>query len=62
MSMTSRFEISFNVYTDDNFMETNSRLTGLTTVISAFDMSQAEEILKAQYNNRVYITGIRRLD
>lgn len=62
MSMTHPFEINFNVYLDDNFMETNSRLTGLCTVVHAFDYTAAENIIKAQYNNRVYITGIKKLD
>jgi hypothetical protein len=57
-SMLRNFDIYFTVYEDDAMTITNSNLTGLTTIVSAFMPQQAEAMIRAQYNNRAHIFSV----
>lgn len=56
--MLKTYEVSFSVFLDDALMESNSSLQDLRTTITAFDSFQAENMIKAQYQNRVRIWSV----
>jgi hypothetical protein len=53
--MSNQWRVGFTVYLNDAMTETQSDLTNLETVVTAFQPSQAEAMVRAQYNNRAHI-------